>query len=273
MDVAREAAPEIDRLVLSVNGRMSEAHGDRLLGLARDRGLDSLELLPHFADFLLAGVLTDHLATARMRYMPPDRVLTRLAEMENKGLIQHRGEALVATGPMRDLLDELLSARASVASEAWGGAYEEEVATATRHAREVSRAASADHEVAVAHRGVLEPADSFLALHTYLTNLRYIRQHDHAEAWLTRGLTPAAMVVMTALWHGETVEAGGDGLDQLVTSGLATSDPPALTDEGRVMREEIEADTNERARVSFRLLDEEAAREFLEALRKLPGTV
>ena len=67
MGIAREAAPEIDRLVLSVRN-LGPERTEHLAELARDQGLETLELLPHFADFLLAGVLTNELAALRMRY-------------------------------------------------------------------------------------------------------------------------------------------------------------------------------------------------------------
>lgn len=272
MDVAPEAAPEIDRLVLSVNSRMSAEHGAQLLEMARGRGLDSLELLPHFADFLLAGVLTPHLAALRMRYRPPERVAARLEELENKELIERRGERLVATDEMRDLLEALLAARARVAGEAWGD-HPDEVTASTRLAREVSRNASPDHEVAVAHRAVPEPEDPHLALHTLLTNLRYVRQHDHAEAWRSRGLSAPAMILMTALWRDGAAEPAADGLEELAEAGLATRDPLALTPAGRETRDEIEADTNDRARVSFAVLDDRASRVFIDSLRALPGSL
>lgn len=272
MDVAREAAPEIDRLVLSVNARTSAEHDQELVEMARGRGLESLELLPHFADFLLAGLLTPHLATLRMRYWPPQRVLARLEELEEKGLVVRVEERLVATDSMRGLLEEVLAARARAAGRTWEG-HRQEVAAATVPAREVSRATSPEHAVAVAHRAVPEPDDPYLALHTLLTNLRYIRQHDHAEAWASRGLTAPAMVVMTALWHGSTPDGGEEGLRELVESGLATRDPVALTPEGVETREAIEDDTNDRARLSFSVLDDRASRVFLESLRELPGSL
>ena len=41
MELAREAAPEIDRLVLSVNGIASTRLDEQLLGPARELGLES----------------------------------------------------------------------------------------------------------------------------------------------------------------------------------------------------------------------------------------
>ncbi len=271
MDVARDAAPEIDRLVLSVNQQVGVVHGSELTALARDRGLDSLELLPHFADFLLAGRLSPELAMLRMRYMPSERVLSRLEELEDKQLIERHGSYLAATPVMRELLEELLAARSKVAADVWGD-NDDEVATATRFAREVGLAASADHTVAVVHRALPQPSDPYLRLHQCLVTLRYIRQHDHAEAWLSRDLTAPAMTAMTQLWHGGDVDASHDGMGRLVELGFATAEPPELTIEGRALRDAIEADTNHRSQATFMVLDDQAAGEFVDTLRDLPGS-
>lgn len=272
MELAKEAAPEIDRLVLSTNGLASAKYDEELLARARGIGLDSLELLPHFADFLLAGVLTPQVAKLRMRYVPPERVDARLDQLIQLGLVTWERQQLVATGGMRDLLEELLSARARAAGELWAG-HDDAVATATGFARRISLAASPEHEVAVAHREVPEPADPYLALHTLLTNLRYIRQHDHAAAWSSRGLSARAMVVMTPLWKGASVDPDAPGMEELVEAGYATRDPLALTPAGKEIRDAIEVETNERAQISFDVLDEADGQSFLGALRALPGTV
>ena len=270
--IAREAAPEIDRLVLSVNRRVGPKHGTRLAQLARERGLGTLELLPHFGDFLLAGRLTRDLAILRMRSWPPEQVLTRLDELEEKELIRQGDTGLVATSTMRPLLEELLTAQADVAAQAWGD-HPDDVSTATQMAREVGAAASDEHVVAVVHRSLPSPADPFLLLEHRLVTLRYIRQHDHAMAWLARGLTAPDMVIMTKLWQNNPMGEPSDGLARLIELGLVGGDPPRLTAAGGEMREAIEADTNERAQQTFDVLDDRGATEFLAALRRLPGVV
>lgn len=272
MNVARDAAPEIDRLVWSVNRRMEAVHGGELLALARERGLDSLELLSNFADFLLAGTLSPELAILRMRYLPSGRVHRRLEELEGKHLIEHRGANLAATPAMVELLNGMYVARARVAADAWHD-HIDEVATATHLAQAINLAASADHVVAAAHRVLPQPDDPYLRLHHCLVTLRYVRQHDHAEAWLSQGLTAPAIVAMTQLWHGNAVEASDDGLAQLVTLGFATAEPPALTAAGSTTRNAIEADTDRRAQASFAVLGDQEAVEFVQTLRNLPGTV
>ena len=103
-----------------------------------------------------------------------------------------------------------------------------------------------------------------------MASSRHIRQHDHAEAWLAHELTASEIVAMTGLLSGEDM-ASDDGLAQLVARGLASDDPPALTDAGRHLRAEIEADTNERSQRIFSALGENETAEFLAVLRRLPA--
>ena len=271
MTTAAQAAPEIDRLVWSVSRAVGPVHGARLSELARERGLDSTVLLLPFADFLSHGNLTKEVATLRMRYLPPEQVHERLDELERAGFIRATGPGLVATEAMRPLLDALLAAEAEIAASRWVG-HEAEVTAAGDLAREVGHAASDEHVVAVAHRGLPEPADPYLLLHHRLVTLRYVRQHDHAQAWGSENLTPAVVAVMTRLWEGDVVDASADGLAPLVERGYATDDPPALTSDGRMVRDAIEVETDHRAQITFDVLDEQAGYTFVTTLRRLPGT-
>lgn len=207
-----------------------------------------------------------------MRYWPPERVLARLDELEEKQLIREGDSGLVAPPTLRPLLEALLAAQADVAAEAWGN-HQDDVATATSLARELAEAASDDHVVAVVHRTLPEPTDPYALLEHRLVTLRYIRQHDHAMAWLSRGLTAPDMVVMTNLWQDEPVEEPGDGLARLVARGFAVGDHPRLTASGRQVREAIEDETNKRAQQTFDVLEERGAAALLAALRRLPGTI
>jgi len=271
VEIAREAAPEIDRLVLSVNRGVGPKHGGRLLELARECGLETLELLPHFGDFLRAGKLTRDLATLRMRYMPPGRILSRLDELEGKLLIRRSDSGLVATPALQPLLEALSAAEADVAAEMWAD-HHDDVTTVTPLARRLVEAASDDHVVAVVHRTLPEPADPYLLLLVRLVTLRYIRQHDHAMAWHSHGLTAPEMVTMTELWHDQFGDESGHGLTRLVAAGLAEADPPRLTSAGHEMREAIEGETNRRSQETFDVLDPGAGEALIAALRRLPGT-
>ncbi len=272
MQVAVEAAPEIDRLVLAVNREAGEKHGPRLLELARQLGLESLEFLPHFGDFLLAGKLTRPLAFLRMRYVPAERIEGRLEELEGKGLIEETGTGLMATSGLEGLLEELAGSRAELASDMWS-AHPDDVAVATRLAAGVVAAAVAEHVVAVAHRSLPEPPDPFALLQHRLVTLRYIRQHDHARAWEDEGLSASEVVTLTKLWKGEKVESAAEGTDRLSELGYVEGGPPSLTDAGRRVRQSIEDETNRRAQRSFDVLADADAVEFLESLRRLPDTV
>jgi len=267
MQVAAAAAPEIDRLVLYVNRRVGPEHGARLAEVARGAGLETLDLLPPLGDFMHGGRLTRELAVLRMRYMPPERVVARIDELEESGLLTAGPHGLTAAPPLRTVLEAMFAAQADVASRAWGD-HGDDVATASRVAATLGAAATPDHAVAAVHRDLPERPDPHLRLFDRLVTLRYVRQHDHAEAWLGRGLTPPDMVVLTALWHGETAEDPGGVVARLSARGLV--DPPELTGEGRRIRDAIEDETNERAGRTFGVLDDEDPAAFLGALRRLP---
>ena len=270
MGIAREAAPEIDRLVLFVRNLGPERNGE-LTELARELGLETLELLPHFADFLLAGVLTSELAIRRMPYSPPNKVLDRLVELQEKNLITQGENGFAATSTMRPLLEALLAAHGEVAAKAWGG-YDEDVAIATDLAGKVRDAASIDHLVAVGHRMLPEPTEPSHRLAHRLLTVRYIRQHDHVAAWLARGLTAPDIVLMTELWLNNPPAVPKNEPARLLELGFVETDPVRLTASGREAREAIEAETNERAQKAFDVLDGQEETRFLAALRNLPGT-
>jgi hypothetical protein len=266
--IVADAAVEIDRLVLSVNDAVDDEYGAALLDRARTVGLDSLGPVPQVADLLLAGVLTPDLAMLRMRYRPTGQVTAYLRGLQELGLVEMGEQGFVVTEPMRGLLTAALEARAAVAAATWAG-HDAEVAAATRLATDLANAASEEHVVAAVHRTLPEPADRHLALHQRLVTLRYVRQHDHAAAWAAHGLTPATVGAMTRLWHGEDVD-DTESVAHLADRGLATTEPPALTDEGRVVREAVEADTNTRSQETFDALGDDAEA-FLAMLRRLPG--
>ncbi|MBA2338294.1 MAG: hypothetical protein H0V96_11155 [Acidimicrobiia bacterium] len=268
MSTARTAAPEIDRLVLSVNRAVGPRHGPQLQALADEVGLDSLEMLPNLYDFLAAGRLTPELARLRMRYAPGGAVERRLGELRDKGLLGESEGSTEASPFFRTLLDALATARADVARSAWGN-HPELVATVADNAATVASATSDDHVVAVVHRDMPEPAEPEARLFHRLTTLRYIRQHDHAEAWLRRHLTAEEMVAMTELWHGETIDTSHPGLPGL--DGKGYTDDGSLTDKGRQVRQAIEDDTNTLAQVSFDVLEPATATAFIDALRRLPS--
>lgn len=271
MEVARDTAVEIDRLVLTLNRTIGAKHGARIRQLAAELGLDSMDMLPHFEDWLMAGRLTRELAKTRLLYRQPESVDSRIDELLDLGLVTSGSHGLAATPRLVPLLEAMLAGRAEAAAAAWSG-HKDEVATVLDLGGIVADAASHDHHVAASHRSLPDPSDVYLRLEHRLFTLRYIRQHDHAEAWRSAGLTAQQMVAFTRLWQGEA-PGPGEGLQALVAAGLATIDPVALTSEGRTTREQIEAETNRRVQVTFDVLDTAAAAELLGALRRLPSAV
>lgn len=271
MDLVSDIAPEVDRLVLSTNGRVRTEHGDRVMGVARANGLHDLTLIPQLALFIAGGRLTRHLAAVRMRYLPPDRLDAWIDELAGSGLLQAVDGTWQADPALAAVLREWVSALRDVTRQEWGG-EPQTVETASSTARRVGEAATDEHVVAVVHRQLPEPSDPCLRLHQHLVTLRFIRQHDHAEAWLSRGLTAEQMVVLTALWHGNDVEAS-DVVDELNRRGYLDTTPVRLSAEGRAIRDEIEAETNRRNAVTFAVLTRAEAESFLESLRRLPGSV
>ena len=251
--------------MLAVNGAVDET---RLSEVAPDLIVDWVQLY-HLGEFMAAGVLTEEIATRRSPYRPRDVVLGRLHDLVEHGLLERRGLALAATDKLLPLIETIADVRAAAATTMWQG-HEADVDQASRTAHELGALVSDDHIVAAVHHTLPAPEDPFLRLHRHLVTLRYVRQHDHAEAWLAEGLTAPQIVVMTALWSGEDA-ASGEPLAQLVARGLASDDPPALTDAGRRMRSEIEEDTNERTQAIFNALGEDETAEFLTVLRRLPG--
>jgi hypothetical protein len=258
-------ASETDRLVLAVNEAVDDT---RLFEAAGDRVVDWM-VLNQLGDFLLCGVLTNEIATSRSPYRPRAVVRARIHALLEQGLVEHRGPALAATDELRPLIGTFTDARADAAAQLWRG-HEDDVDEASRTAHELGAQVSDDHVVAAVHHALPEPEDRYLRLHSHLVTLRYVRQHDHVEAWLAEGLTASEIVVMTALWNGEDV-ASDEAVAQLVARGLASDDPPVLTDAGRRMRMEIEADTNERSQTIFSALGENETAGFLAVLRRLPG--
>ena len=242
------------------NTRLFEAAGDRVVDWI---------VLSQLGDFLLAGVLTHEIATSRSPYRPREVVRARIHQLLEQGLVEHRGPALAATDELRPLIGTFMDARADAAAQLWRG-HEDDVDQASLTAHQLGALVSDDHVVAAVHHALPEPVDRYLRLHSHLVTLRYVRQHDHVDAWLAEGLTASEIVVMTALWNGEDV-ASNEAVAQLVARGHASDDPPALTDAGQSMRAEIESDTNERAQAIFSALGENQTTEFLAVLRRLPA--
>lgn len=271
MGMAAEASPEITRLVIGVNRRVAPEHGERLAAMAGQIGLDSLDLLPPFADFLLDGLLSEQTAKLRMRYVPPERITARLSELEEKGLIESIRGAYRTTDKLAPLLKAMRASVADVAQKLWSD-NEVEVSVLTEGARLIRETVTPEHVVANVHKQVREPLDRYSLLEHRLVTLRYMRQHDHAMAWIERNLTAAEAAALTALWRGEKADIDDEVLASLREQGyVKKSDPSQLTSKGNNVRSAIEDDTNQRSERGFAALDDESAARFLEALKTLPA--
>lgn len=271
MGFAEKATQEIDRLVIGINRRVGPAHGQELLNLAGEVGLESLDLLPTFSDFLLDGLLTRQVAFLRMRYRPESQIRERLEDLEQRNLIKQTNTGFAATEELRPLLKAMRSALAQVAREVW--VHDEvDISIVTETARLVIETVTDEQIVAKAQTQVRPPLDRYSLLEQRLVTLRFMRQHDHAEAWLAHGLTAPEMVLMTALWRGKEGEIDEAALESLRTAGYAKkSDPARLTKKGDKLRRQIEDDTNTGSQRSYDAIDAESADRFLDALRRLPG--
>lgn len=268
MDLAANIAPEVDRLVFAIGPAIPDDERARLKHEMDNLGLDSLGYLPNFAEFFRGSGITTALAQTRMRYVPPDDIETWLTTLSEDGLIASDGGFWQATDRADPLLAGLTNAQTAAATALWSD-HSETVDEINRCAAYVISQTTGDHLVAALHRSLDVPDNPFLALFHRMVTMRYIRQHDHAAAWEAEGLTAAQMVVMTELWHGGTVDEGSEGLSSLVEAGLATL-PPGLTDEGRRLREAIEADTNVRNQDDIAVLGTTTQQEFLANLKSVP---
>ncbi|MCP3975201.1 MAG: hypothetical protein GY720_12005 [bacterium] len=271
MGYAEQAAHEIDRLVIGINRRVGPAHGHHLLELAGKIGLQSLDLLPTFSDFLLDGLLTRQVALLRMRYRPEDQIRERLEDLESRGLISQTNTGFAATEQLRPLMKAMRSALADVAQSVWQH-NEVDISVVTETARQLTQKVTDDHVVAKAQSQVRQPLDRYSLLEQRLVTLRFIRQHEHAEAWLAQGLSAPEIVLMTALWRDAEGEIDGAALESLRSLGYAKkSDPARLTSTGKKLRQKIEDETNTRSEWVFADLDPETADRFLSAMRNLPA--
>lgn len=267
MDFAARIAPEIDRLVLSVARSAADRSAGRISEMATELGLDSPYLLKHYAEFLLAGKLTDKLALRRLPYRRPHVIFERLDRWRDLGLIHGPPEALRSGDDLAPLLRSILDARAAAARELWSQS------TSFEPALELSTTLACripdTFALARAHRALPEPEDRYLRLHHLLTSIRFVRTEAHTQAWRHHGLDQGQIVALTMLWRDDTVEVG-PGLERIVERGLAFPDGSGLTVAGIRIRHEIEDQTNHIAQEVFDALDPDDREDLLVALAQLP---
>jgi hypothetical protein len=261
-------AIQIDRLVLGINRQVGPRHGRVLDAIAAELGLDSLKLIPHFADFLLSGPLPVDVAEARLPYAPPGTVREGLARFAELGLVTESAASVAATDRFRPLLVASVAAREDVVRRTWTMLPTAEIEESIVR---VVDAVPASYTVAAAHRDLTPPSSPALRFFDRLVTLRYVRQHDHVEAWRAAGLSAGEMQVLTALWFQETMPDRPEALAQVEARGL--TEAGELTGQGRSMREQIEVDTNRRAGSAWAVLDVAEREMVIEALSQMPDTI
>ena len=232
-ELAARVAPEVDRLVLAVNRSVGPKHGRVLMAIARELGLDSLKLIPHYADFWMDGPLAADIAVARLPYAPDGSVLSRLDRFVSMGLLAETPVGFEPTQRLRPLLIASIAAREDVVLSTWTG-FDDTISDIEPLVARVIGAVTESYPVAAAHRALSPASEPSVRLYTQLVTMRYIRQHDHVEAWRTHGMTPAGMTVLTALWHDETVPDDAPGWRPLEDGGLVAQG--RLTAAGRQLR-------------------------------------
>jgi hypothetical protein len=266
---AREICPEVDRVVWSVGRAAPERHRDRVRGAAADIGLDNLRLIPPMADFFLHGGIDREVAKLRYLYFDPAEADGVFDGLIDAGLLVE-DPLLRATERFEPLLEVITTTRAETANSAWVD-EQEAVTTALDFANVVAAALDERHVVADRHRRLPLPEGSAAALEQRLVTLRYVRQHDHAEAWRERELTPAEMVVLTGLWSesGAIPDTHTAAARHLAERGWVDLDEASLTPLGTSEREAIERATNERTDAVYSVLGPDT-RTFFDALQTIP---
>ncbi|MGF1666280.1 MAG: hypothetical protein ACFCVC_08415 [Acidimicrobiia bacterium] len=265
MNFPAEIAPVVDRLVLAVNTASRAEAKDVFAAICAEEGIDSAVYAGHYAEFLLAGRLTEELAAARLNYVDSAVFIAALRKWADEAKTLATGDRLVAGPGLARLSETILGARREAATRLWGE-HRDGVDTAIGIIAPML-AALPDHFVlAVEHAALPAPPDPFQRLHQHLTTMRYVRAQCHAEAWRSRGLHRDDIVAMTALWHGATLETVPP---TLLERQLATAE--GLTDQGVEMRRSIEDDTNTANAPAFDPLDAAARASLFEALQSLPG--
>lgn len=258
-------ASQIDRLVLDVNRQVGPRHGRVLTAVAHELGLDSLKLIPHFADFWLDGPLEPEVAEARLPYAPAGTVVARLAAFSELGLVTDTAFGFEATPRFRPLLAAAVAAREDVVVRTWTTLPTAEI---DQLIGRVIEAVSELYVVAAAHRGLTPASNPMLRMYDRLVTLRYVRQHDHVEAWRAADMRSEEMKVLSPLWYGEPPPDDPVAWEELERRGLLTDG--MLNPRGRRLRERIEADTNRRAAVTWSMLDGEERERLIEALAQMP---
>jgi hypothetical protein len=267
MKVVARIAPEIDRLVFANGHAIAAADRQRIHAAAGEIGLQHLGPLPEFGEFLQGRGVTTEILERRKPYAADGEVrewTLSLHQMSLVSMADGRWHASDRLAPLLGLLDQAVDN----ASTALWGANNATVRKCSAAMAAIIEVASNDHLVAAEHRMISLPADEPAAMFRRLRTMRYLRQHDHVEAWQRAGLAPAQMVVLTELWHGGVVDES-DAFTALMEHGYVRADQ-TLTDTGQELRDRIEAETNRLNAQDFAAVGNEGAIDLLASLVSLP---
>ena len=262
--IAKNAAPDIDRLVFAVHRNARRHAGDRLPGLMQAVCIDELGPINALDDLLMAGGLTRSKAALRVRYMIKT-VDAFLDECVKAGSLVLQDGRFIVSGDLAEALRYLHECRATGASELWGtraDVVEELTADAVK-----VLAAAGDSPLLAAYHDVPLDDRRDIRLFELLTRLRYLRNDAHAAAWSAAGMTASDMVELTPIWHGSDPRGDQETLTALERRGLISAG--ALTEQGRSIRQAIEDETNRLSQPAFASLGDRAGR-FAEMLATLP---
>lgn len=267
MEFAARVAPEIDRLVLAVN-RQADAGSRRSASeMASSVGLPSLASLAHYAEFLLAGELSESILFMRLPYLPVVDLRARFDVWRQLGLVTGPTDQMGAAPGLVPILEAILDARAQVAGELWSDAPS--FVSASELVEGVLALIPARFELAASHLRLPPPPDPHLRLHQRLTTIRYARSQAHVRAWQSEGLDAGQASSMTLMWRGGQPEWSA-GLDALESRGL--TEGGELTLAGRKLRQRIEQETNRAMKPVFEL-GEDHRQGLLTTLAELPAEI
>lgn len=256
-------APQVDRLVWSVNDLVSPARSDALAAVVESVGASALRNVMHFSPFWLAGPLSIRLAEQRFVYDPPGAVRSGFRHLAAKGLLTIDSTTTSATEAFRPLLETCVAARADASRRLWADVA---IAPVLETVERLTASIGPEHPVAYAHHSLPAPESPWLRLFRRLTTLRYIRQHDHVQAWRAGGLDASGIK------HLSTASEGGSAAeeDDLIERGLVDASG-SITDDGVRLRASIEEETNRRNEDSWRSIDRSEQERFLRMVTAMPG--
>ena len=263
--IAKDIGPEIDRLVYAVGRNADRVDQDGLAAVLETAGLDSPWPLSGLGDLIQAGALTAEVAELRFRYMAEGDRTKFFEDAVAEGRLNFVDGFYGASEPVLSLFSFTETRRGAAAAELWGR-YASDVEELTAFCGEAIGAAG-ESPLLQAYQGVPLPESAELRLYALLERMRYLRSDAHAVAWGAAGLTAIDMVELTPIWRDTEPLGTASTLVSLQERGLLKDG--ALTKQGQLVRDGIEAETNRLAQQALDALGDGGNR-FIELVRALP---